>query len=223
VPINNAKKTISDLLSKGKVEYGWLGVQINDLDSRVYPGAKEDFKIADKTGAFVFNVFKGSPAYKAGVLPGDFITQIAGQNVRNADNLTQIVGNLPGDKDYELKLIRTGVPMGLTIHLAIRQEEKDIAAQSKNLWPGLYVGVINDEVRKQLKLPDRIKGPIVAAVVEGSAAAIAGVKQGDVVLKLNDRDIKSVFDFYKALNDAPKEAMLRLYREDTEVVIGLVK
>jgi serine protease Do len=223
VPINNAKKTISDLLSKGKVEYGWLGVQINDLDSRVYPGAKEDFKIADKTGAFVFNVFKGSPAYKAGVLPGDFITSIAGQNVRNADNLTQIVGNLPGDKDYELKLVRAGVPMGLTIHLAIRQEEKDIAAQSKNLWPGLYVGVINDDVRKQLKLPDRIKGPIVAAVVEGSAAAIAGVKQGDVIMKLNDREIKSVFDFYKALNDAPKEAMLRLFREDTEVVIGLVK
>jgi S1-C subfamily serine protease len=63
----------------------------------------------------------------------------------------------------------------------------------------------------------------VAAVVEGSAAAIAGVKQGDVVLKLNDRDIKSVYDFYKALNEASKEAMLRLYREDTEVVIGLVK
>jgi S1-C subfamily serine protease len=60
-------------------------------------------------------------------------------------------------------------------------------------------------------------------VVEGSAASIAGIKQGDVILKLNDREIKSVFDFYKALNDAPKEAMLRLFREDTEVVIGLVK
>jgi serine protease Do len=223
VPINNAKKTVSDLLSKGKVEYGWLGVQINDLDSRLYPGVKEDFKIADKTGAFVFNVFKGSPAHKAGLLPGDYVTSIAGQSVRNADNLTQIVGNLPAGKDYELKLVRAGVPMALTIHLAARQEEKEIAAQSKNLWPGLYVGVITDDIRKQVKLPDSIKGPIVAAVVEGSPAAIAGIKQGDVILKVNDRETKSIFDFYKALNDAPKEAMLRLYREENEVVIGLVK
>lgn len=223
VPINNAKKTINDLLSKGKVEYGWLGVQINDLDNRLYPGVKEEFKIADKTGAFVFNVFKGSPAYKAGVLPGDFITAIAGQSVRNADNLTQIVANLPPDKNYELKLMRAGVPMALTIRLAVRQEEKEIAAQSKNLWPGLYLGVLTEEIRKQAKLPDRIKGPIVAGVAEGSPAAIAGIKQGDVILKINDREVRGVLDFYKALNDAPKEAMLRLYREDNELVIGLVK
>jgi serine protease Do len=223
VPINNAKKTVSDLLSKGKVEYGWLGVQINDIESRLYPGVKEDFKIADKTGAFVSNVFKGSPAHKAGLLPGDYVTAIAGQGVRNADDLTKIVGNLPANKDYELKLVRAGVPMALTIHLAARQEEKDIAAQSKSLWPGLFMGVITDEIRKQVKIPDSIKGPIVANVAEGSPAAIAGIKQGDVILKVNDRETKSIFDFYKALNDAPKEAMLRLYREENEVVIGLVK
>jgi serine protease Do len=223
VPINNAKKTVADILSKGKVEYGWLGVSINDLDAKVFPGVREQFKVGDKGGAFVLNIYKGSPAQKAGVLPGDYITSIGGQSLRNADQLTQVVGNLPAGKDYELKLIRAGAPLTLTIRLAIREEEKQLAAQGKNLWPGVFVGVITDDMRKQLKLDDKAKGPIVTAVWENSPAAVAGLKQGDVILKVNDVEVRNLYQFYQELNAADKEVMLRLLREDNEVVIGLVR
>jgi S1-C subfamily serine protease len=223
VPINNARKTVSDILSKGKVEYGWLGVSINDLDGRLFPGVREQFKIGDKGGAFVLNVYRGSPAQKAGVQPGDYITSIGGQLLRNSDQLTQVVGNLPAGKDYEIKLVRGGIPLTLSIRLAIREEEKELAAQNKNLWPGLFVGVITDELRKQLKLAEGIRGPIVTAVWENSPAAVAGLKQGDVVLKVNDTEVRTVYDFYQELNAASKDVMLRLLREDNEVVIGLVK
>jgi len=223
VPINNARKTVSDILSKGKVEYGWLGVSINDLDGRLFPGVREQFKIGDKGGAFVLNVYRGSPAQKAGVQPGDYITSIGGQSLRNSDQLTQVVGNLPAGKDYEIKMVRGGTPLTLSIRLAIREEEKELAAQNKNLWPGLFVGVITDELRKQLKLADGVRGPIVTAVWENSPAAVAGLKQGDVVLKVNDTEVRTVYDFYQELNAASKDVMLRLLREDNEVVIGLVK
>jgi len=223
VPINNAKKTVGDILSKGKVEYGWLGVSINDLDDRLFPGVREQFQVADKGGAFVLNVYKGSPAQKAGVQPGDYVTSIGGQALRNADQLTQVVGNLPAGKDYEVKLIRSGAPLSLTIRLAIREEEKELAAQSKNLWPGLFVGVITDELRKQLKFADKIKGPVVTAVWENSPAALAGLKQGDVILKVNDVEVRTVYDFYQGLNDSPKEAQLRLFRQDSELVVGLAR
>ena len=223
VPINNARKTISDILSKGKVEYGWLGVSINDLDARVFPGVREQFKVSDQGGAFVLNVYKGSPAQKAGVQPGDYILSIGGQSLRNADQLTQVVGNLPAGKDYELKLLRGGSPLTLSIRLAIREEEKELAAQNKNLWPGLFVGVLSDELRKELKLADQARGPIITAVWENSPAAVAGLKQGDVVLKVNDTEVLTVFDFYQELNAAKKDVMLRLLREDNELVIGLVK
>jgi serine protease Do len=223
VPINNAKKTVADILSKGKVEYGWLGVSINDLDSRLFPGVREQFQIGEQGGAFVLNVYKGSPAQKAGVLPGDYITSIGGQSLRNADQLTQVVGNLPAGKDYELKLLRAGAARTLSIRLAIREEEKELAAQNKNLWPGLFVGVLSDELRKELKLTDKAKGPIVTAVWENSPAASAGLKQGDVILKVNDTEVPTVFEFYRELNAATRDVMLRLLREDTELVVGLVK
>jgi len=223
VPINNARKTVSDILSKGKVEYGWLGVSINDLDNRLFPGVREQFKIAEQGGAFVLNVYKGSPAQKAGVQPGDYILSIGGHGLRNADQLTQVVGNLPAGKDYELKLLRGGSPLTLSIRLAIREEEKELAAQNKNLWPGLFVGVLTDDLRKELKLGDQVKGPIVTAVWENSPAAVAGLKQGDVVLKVNDTEVQTVYDFYQELNAATKDVMLRLLREDNELVIGLVK
>jgi serine protease Do len=223
VPINNARKTVSDILSKGKVEYGWLGVSINDLDNRLFPGVRDQFKIGDQGGAFVLNVYKGSPAYKAGVQPGDYVLSIGGQSLRNADQLTQVVGNLPPGKDYELKLLRGGAPLTLSIRLAIRQEDKELASQNKNLWPGLFVGVLTDDLRKQLKLSDKAKGPVVTAVWENSPAAVAGLKQGDVILKVNDTEVNTVYDFYQELNAAAKDVMLRLLREDNELVIGLVK
>jgi serine protease Do len=223
VPINNARKTVSDILSKGKVEYGWLGVSINDLDNRLFPGVRDQFKIGDQGGAFVLNVYKGSPAYKAGVQPGDYVLSIGGQSLRNADQLTQVVGNLPPGKDYELKLLRGGAPLTLSIRLAIRQEDKELASQNKNLWPGLFVGVLTDDLRKELKLSDKVKGPVVTAVWENSPAAVAGLKQGDVVLKVNDTEVSTVYDFYQELNAAAKDVMLRLLREDNELVIGLVK
>jgi len=223
VPINNARKTVSDILSKGKVEYGWLGVSINNLDDRLFPGVREQFKVGDQGGAFVLNVYKGSPAFKAGVQPGDYVLSIGGQTLRNADQLTQVVGNLAAGKDYELKLMRGGSPLTLSIRLAIREEEKELAAQNKNLWPGLFVGVLTDDLRQELKLADKARGPIVTAVWENSPAAVAGLKQGDVVLKVNDTEVPSVFEFYQELNAAKKDVMLRLLREDNELVIGLVK
>jgi serine protease Do len=223
VPINNARKTVSDILSKGKVEYGWLGVSINNLDDRLFPGVREQFKVGDQGGAFVLNVYKGSPAFKAGVQPGDYVLSIGGQTLRNADQLTQVVGNLAAGKDYELKLMRGGSPLTLSIRLAIREEEKELAAQNKNLWPGLFVGVLTDDLRQELKLADKARGPIITAVWENSPAAVAGLKQGDVVLKVNDTEVPSVFEFYQELNAAKKDVMLRLLREDNELVIGLVK
>jgi serine protease Do len=52
---------------------------------------------------------------------------------------------------------------------------------------------------------------------------VAGLKQGDVILKVNDTEVTNVFEFYQELNAATKDVMLRLLREENELVIGLVK
>jgi len=147
IPINNAKKAISDFINKGKVEYGWLGVQITDPASD--PGVAKDLKIENVKGAMLLNVYKGQPSEKAGLLPGDFITNVNGQDIANSNKLTQVVGDLLADKAYDFQLIRNGEKMKLSIKLAVRPDENSDALSYKNLWPGLRVVHINEQVRQR--------------------------------------------------------------------------
>jgi serine protease Do len=222
VPINTAKKTVDEILTKGRVEYGWLGVQIVDVDPQRFPDYREDFNLKDSTGSFVVNIFKGSPAYKAGILPGDYITSIGGRNVKNTNELTKIVGNLPPGNRYEVSVIRDGREQNFDIRLAIREEDKEIAAQSKNLWPGMYIASMSPDLREQLSIPDRLEGVLVTVVQEGSPAATAGFRQGDVVQEVDSRQIRGAYDFYQALNNASgRTVKTKVYRQDNEIEIEL--
>ena len=224
VPINTAKRTVDEILAKGHVEYGWLGVQIVDVDTQRFPEIREDFKLGDATGSFVVNVFKGSPAYRAGIQPGDYIIGIADRDVRNTDQLTKVVGNLPPGNRYQVKVIRSGKVESFDIRLAIREEDKEIAAQSQNLWPGLYIASITEDLRKQLTIPEGLQGVLVTVVQEGSPAAQAGLRQGDVIQRMADRTIRNTYDFYQALNGAGgREIEIRVYRQQNEVTVKLAK
>jgi serine protease Do len=222
VPINTARKTVDEILTKGRVEYGWLGVQIVDVDPERFPDYREDFNLGEATGSFVVNIFKGSPAYKAGILPGDYITRIGGRNVKNTNELTRIVGNLPPGNQYDVSVIREGKAETFDIRLAIREEDKEIAAQSKNLWPGMYITSLSTELRQQLTIPDELEGVLVTVVQEGSPAAEAGFRQGDVVQEVDGRRIRSAFDFYKALNGVSgREMDIKAFRQNEEIDLEL--
>ena len=222
VPINTAKKTIDEILTKGRVEYGWLGVQIVDVDPQRFPDYREDFKLGDATGSFVVNIFKGSPAYNAGILPGDYITRIGGRNVKDTADLTRIVGNLPPGNRYDVAVIREGREQSFDIRLAIREEDKEIAAQSKNLWPGMYIASMSPELKEQLTIPETLEGVLVTVVQEGSPAAEAGFRQGDVVQEIDGSGIRNAFDFYKALNGAGGRRMdTKVYRQNEEIELEL--
>ena len=224
IPINNARKAINDFITKGKVEYGWLGVQIGDLDPDQYPGFQEDFGLKELSGAFVFNIFKGSPAFKAGIQPGDYILTVNGVTLQDADHLTHVVGNLPPGDVSRFEIIRGDSRITISTKIAIREEEKEITAQTKNLWPGMYVGKITEDIQKQLKLPETLKGMVIRYVVEGTPASLAGFREGDVIKKINDVEIGSARDFYQAINVSnSKELMMRVFRQDSEILLGLMR
>jgi len=222
VPINTAKKTVDEILSKGRVEYGWLGVQIVDVDPQRFPDYREDFKLGRADGSFVVNIFKGSPAYKAGILPGDYITSIGGRNVKDTGELTRIVGNLPPGNRYDVSVIREGKEQSFDIRLAIREEDKEIAAQSENLWPGMYIASLSSELREQLTIPEDLEGVLVTVVQEESPAATAGFRQGDVVQEMDGRTIRNAFDFYQTLNNAVGRQMdAKVFRQNEQIDLQL--
>jgi len=218
IPINNAKKAIEDFITKGKVEYGWLGVSIVDLSQE----AKKDLGIGDGGGSFVYNIYKGSPAYKAGILPGDFIVKVAGQPVEDTSHFLFVVAGLSPKRTYDFELLRSGKTEKLSVRIEERGEESEILQQAKNLWPGMFVTRITEDIAKQLGLPKKTGEIIVAGVENGTKAAVAGIRQGDIILEVNGKKVVDLRSFYEALNTAGgKTVTLRLYREGQEVTIGI--
>jgi serine protease Do len=219
IPINDAKKDIEDLLSKGKVEYGWLGAYIGNLPQDL----AADMKLEGVNGAFVSNIFKDSPADKAGLQPGDYVTALNGITIDDANQLLQMVGNLRPGERARFELIRSGTSMTLTARIVARGEESEISKQANRVWPGLYITDVNQDIRKSLELPNSKDGVVVAAVEQGSASAVAGLRQGDVIESVNGRSVKNVADFYSVINTKKNtELSFRIFRQGVELVVGLV-
>jgi Do/DeqQ family serine protease len=219
IPINNAKKDINDFIAKGKVEYGWLGITIGE----VAPPLAEDLKIRGKDGAFVYSVFKDSPAFQAGVFPGDFITSLNGTEVKNSSQLLKLIGDLAPGSISRLAFIRDGKNQEITVKLVSRDNEKAITAKANKIWPGFSVLPLTADIRDTLKLKAETKGVAIVELDQGSAASVAGLKQGDVITSINDKKITTASDFYRYLNEERnRDIRFRIIRENTELVIGLI-
>jgi serine protease Do len=220
IPINNAKKAIEDLVTKGTVEYGWLGVNSGDPSKEL----RESMGIKTSLGAFVYDVFLDSPAYYAGIQPGDLVVRIAGQEVTNSNGLVQAVGNLVPGRTVEFQIIRFGETMNLRVKTAARKAETEMGDITKKAWPGISAVEITDKIRKDLNLTGDIGKVIIGNVTSGSPADTANLRAGDIVREINGRKINSIVDFYRAINDADKkEFMLRVHRAGSDFLIGIVK
>ena len=219
IPINNAKRSIDDFITKGHSEYGWIGINMGGLQ----PQAAEDLKLGEAHGAFVYGVFKGSPADKAGVLPGDVITKFNGTALKDSSDLMMAIGDLAPGKTASLDLQRYGEPQHLTIQVGSRADEKQLAAQASKIWPGFSVVKLTDDIRQQLGLQKVSAELVIGQVDQGSPADVAGLRAGDLIEKVGGKEVKTLPEFYKALNNAAsREIMFAIQRQDTNLIIGLV-
>jgi serine protease Do len=225
IPINNAKKDIEGFIVSGKVQYGWLGVQITDApDEATYPGFAKDLKIAGAKGAFVWNVYKGSPADKAGLLPGDLVTRFDSTGIRAGTQLTQVVGGIAAGKTYDVEVIRYGEKQKLSVKIGVR-DDQDTVAQYKTLWPGMIVIDITDDIRKEAGIAAGVNGVVVGDTNNrDTPASIAGFKPGDVIVDINGKSVRNMMDYFKALNDkSKKDVLFKLNRAGTEITIGITR
>ncbi|OHD72488.1 MAG: hypothetical protein A2V99_02595 [Spirochaetes bacterium RBG_16_67_19] len=220
IPINNAKRAIDDFITKGRSEYGWIGINMGGLQ----PQAAEDLRLGEARGAFVYGVFKGSPAEKAGLQPGDLITRVDGVALKDSSDLLLTIGNLTPGRRVELELVRAGSTQRLSLQVAARADEKQLAAQSSKVWPGFSVLKITDDVRAQLNLGNSDAGLVIGAVDQGGPADVAGLKSGDLITKVGGREVRNLGDFYKALNNpGSREVLFAIQRQGNNLIIGLVR
>lgn len=216
IPINNAKRAIEDLIVRGSVQYGWLGVNTG----RPLPGSLVGLP-DESEGAVVYDVLTGSPGAAAGLLPGDIITRIQGRSVRSSDDVTRIIGSGSPGTRMQVELFRYGQPLELSVRIGSRQEAGESGGM---LWPGLAVVGISEDIREELNLRREIGHVVISHVLQGSAAAVAGLRPGDIVRQVNGERVSSVHDFYRLLNDeANPEVMFRVYRQESEILVGMIR
>ena len=210
IPINNAKRALSEIISSGSVSDGWLGVSLIDPDKDMLAA----LNLTDKRGALASQVFLGSPADKGGIRPGDFITQVDKKEVRGTTQLTQMVGDIkPGDQAV-FTVIRDGASKDFTVRIETRTDE--VAAENKKLWPGVMVISLTDDIRSALNLDKNAQGLYVAQVINDSPSAIVGLQRGDRITAINDTPVKDLASFYQVLRDkTDKELWFGFIRGDT--------
>jgi len=219
IPINNAVRAIDDIIAKGSVRYGWLGVLLADPSKPTLAG----LGLADARGAFIGHVFSDGPAAKGGLLPGDYVTAIDGRSISTIDQLVRIVGDLPVGSKSAFTVMRDGKRQTLSVVIDERKEAS--AADYSKLWPGLEVATLDAARAESLKLPKGQKGLLVTQVVAKSPAATLGLKPGDVLTEVNEKPIASPAEFYRALNDPKtKKFQFTMLREgQTLSTLALVR
>ena len=194
IPINNIKYAIDEFIQSGKITYGWIGVSLTN----VKPEYKESLGIKNEEGAFASQVFAASPAQKAGIQAGDYITELNGNKVTSVDQLVRDVAILRVGQKGKFKLIRGGKTMEVSVTVEERTEK--VSNDNSKLWPGFIAIPLTDEVRKQLKVSDKVKGVTVSNVISKSPAAALKLQNGDIITAVNGTKVSNLAEFYAAMD-----------------------
>ena len=203
VPASQAKSVIEQLMSKGYVERGWLGVQIQKLNDSL----AERMQLPDAKGAMVTRVTPKSPASKADLEVGDIILEFNNQQVSEMKDLPKLVANAaPGEK-VELVVWREGKKLNLEVSIERLPVETEKVAEFTNETMqggklGLRLAPITTELRERFDVPGDVDGALVVDIEPGSHAARDGIQRGDVILQADGKWVTEPADVAKAVRAA---------------------
>ncbi|MGH7843755.1 MAG: PDZ domain-containing protein, partial [Candidatus Binatia bacterium] len=205
IPIDLAKEIVPQLIEKGKVTRGWLGVTIQ----RVTPQIAKALGLERERGALVANVAQGSPADQAGIETGDVIVEFEGQQIENANQLPILVARTDLGKIAQVTVLRDNGRVPITVKIGELKEEEVVASGPQTGRLGLTVQKVTPEIAQSLGL-ERAEGVVITSVQPQSVAAEAGLRRGDVILEVNRKGIGSIGELRKAVDEIKPGANLLL-------------
>jgi serine protease Do len=205
IPIDVALQVVDQLKTQGKVSRGWLGVQIQDVTREL----AESFGMKKPQGALVAKILPKSPAEAAGLQIGDIIEEFNGREIESSAALPPMVGKTKIGESAKLKVLRQGKSIEVLIKIGMLPDEEPTMAsrdepESGDKLSRLNVSVANptDEQREQLELP-KTGGVLIVAVKPGPAAE-AGIRRGDVILRIQDQTVLDAKHFSEIVKGLPK-------------------
>lgn len=216
IPIDEAMHVVDQLKSHGKVTRGRIGVQIGPVSDEV----AKAIGLEKAQGAMVSNVEKDGPAAKAGIRAGDVITHFDGKQIEHMTDLPRIVGGTKPGSRVDMQVWRKGKDQKLRVKVGeMPSADDDSSAAPGKKAPqdapadvlGLKVSAIDKSLEGQLPQDGGVQ------VVEASGpAAAAGIAAGDIIVTVNDVDIKGPEHYAKVVAGLSKSraAALLVVRGD---------
>ena len=189
IPVNMAKDLLPQL-KEGKIVRGWLGVVIQPIT----PELKEKLKLKDEKGALVADVTPDGPAEKAGMRRGDVILSFDGKDIEEQKDLPYVVSSTPVGKTVTILILRNGEEKSLKVKIGELKEETAMAMSQAGPDLGFTVDELTPEKARYYGLSDT-SGIMITGVVNNSPAEEAGLRQGDIILEIDQEQIKDLDQF----------------------------
>ncbi|MBX7257075.1 MAG: trypsin-like peptidase domain-containing protein [Candidatus Hydrogenedentes bacterium] len=232
IPINMAKEIVPQLLSKGKVTRGFLGVDISDVeDVAKEAGAEsvEDFiglmGLPDAKGAYVRGAHPNSPAERAGVKSEDVIREVNGAPVENSKDLVAKISAFAPGADVKIGLFRDKKMMDVSVQLTEYAGSVEKARLGGDIL-GMRLEELSQMIIKQHGFDENTKGVLVTDVLPDSPAERCDIAPGDVITEVAQQAVASMAEFRSALkaNATPgKSVLLRVLRPGERSMPKVIK
>ncbi|MBI4212178.1 MAG: DegQ family serine endoprotease [Deltaproteobacteria bacterium] len=211
IPVNLAKKIAPQLSKGGAISRGWLGVSIQEMSDDL----AKSFGLDRAEGALIAEVFKGSPAEKAGLQRGDIVTTFDGQLVKDPYDLSLAVGATDTGKTVNVEILRAGQKKTLRVDIGKQEGEAKAAPQGPRSQAGKA-----DKLGLVIRAID--SAVVIERVEPESASEASGLEGGDVIVEINEKRIGALEDYNQAVNRLKAGDVVRILvrRGDASIYIA---
>jgi serine protease Do len=225
IPATTVKPVIEQLRTRGRVERGYIGVQVQPVTKEI----ADSLGMKEAAGALVASTQPDSPAAKAGLKSGDVITSVNGNKITDARSLARDVAGLAPGSSAKIEFLRGGQEQTANVTLGELQEQaartpSEGNQQGNEAEPHTSkLGIAVAPASRVMGLGEQ--GLAVLRVDPEGKAAQAGINAGDVILQVGGKEVSSPQDLKNALDAAGKEnkdhVLALIRRKDREIFVAL--
>lgn len=225
IPIDNAMDIYEQLKESGEVMRAYMGVHLQDIDRNL----AEAYKLAKPTGVLLTQVAPNSPASQAGLKSGDIVLKYNQKKIADADAFINSINEAHPDDKFTLLIQRNGkqkTVKGILIELPDDKDTEAKTSKAKRVYLGLKLRALFDSEETILKNMDNLNyegGVLITAVNPTGLAARSGLQKGDVITSIDQKTVKDIKSFVKAIEDLPESGVVvvNIIRRGVPTVVGM--
>jgi serine protease Do len=227
IPSTMAKPIVEQIKTAGKVVRGWIGVTIHP----VTPEIAKSVGLKEAKGAIITDVIVDAPGHKAGLKAGDIVLEFNDKKIKSSRDLPRVVANAPINKKSFIKIFREGKEVKLDIIITETQDDAKLklasASGETKIQKKLGVSLLelNNKVKQDLRINSKVNGILIRDVDRKGKAAKQGLRKGDIIMKINGKEITTIRQFEETINEAFKHnkpnLLVYILRQNNPYYIGL--